>query len=191
MWRLAASWGPSISSRASSWFSTSSRKPSPTLSSSCLSRRRRPPSERRVNAGRVARAVRPVFFSGARVNTGQPAVVCARVGAWRTRHRTRAMSRLRGKPRAGCGAACVVVCVSCWGFFLSSWLLFSWNRHLCPVPSRDGGRGGMAELDRLGHGTVRNRRAVARLGSSALGTSENDDDRQTNGAALEGAARAG
>ena len=70
MWSCAASWAPSTSSRASSWSSTSSRKPSRTLSSSCLSRRRRPPSERRVNAGRVARAVRPVFFSGARVIPG-------------------------------------------------------------------------------------------------------------------------
>ena len=39
-------------------------------------------------------------------------------------------------------------------------------------------------------GAVRNRRAVARLGSSALGTSENDDDRRQMGGPG-GAARAG
>ena len=35
----------------------------------------------------------------------------------------------------------------------------------------------MAELERLGHGAVRNRRAVGRGQLSALEASENDDDR--------------
>ena len=62
MWSCAASWAPSISSRASSWSSTSSRRPSPTLSSSCSSKRPRPPSDRSVGGGGEWREpLAPVF----------------------------------------------------------------------------------------------------------------------------------